>query len=155
MLAAILSILLNVSAAAQPPAVAVSTAAPALRLLSPDEYPDFHESFQSRSGLIKAARKALAYLEGPGVPRLVKLGDRTYGAGELADSLQELIQLAKTTTTQDEFAAAIKERFDVFESNGSDGAGRVVFSSYYQPLLAASRKRSAKYSIPSIAVRPT
>jgi membrane-bound lytic murein transglycosylase A len=134
----------------QPPAVSTATvpSGPALRLLAPAEYPDFHESFQSKGGLIKAAKKALAYLEGPSAPRLVKLADRDYGAGELAASLEAVIALAKTAATQDEFADAIKEGFDVFASNGSDGAGKVIFSSYYQPSLAASRKKTPKYFVP-------
>src|SRR5690242_15281081 len=97
MLAPLFSIALALGAAAQPPAV--STAAysgPALRLLSPSEYPDLHESFGSKAGLVKAAKKALVYLEGPNAPRLIKIADREYGAGELAASLEEIIALAKT-----------------------------------------------------------
>ncbi len=148
--AVFLSMVLAAPSFAQPPAVSTTTvsAGPALRLISPEAYPDFHESFQGKAALVKAAKKALLYLEGPQAPRLFKLGERTYGAGELAASLEELISLAKTAATQDEFADAVRQRFDVFESAGSDGAGKVVFSSYYQPLLAAGRKKSPKYPVP-------
>ncbi len=146
-------------ARSQPPAVstapAAAVAAPAapaaaLRLLAPSEYPDFSDSFKSKAGLIKAARKTLAYLEGPDYagPRYFHLGERTYGQGILVDSVQELLASIKEAKTPGQFAALIRQRFDVYQSAGSDGNGKVVFSSYYQPILTASKQRSARYRYP-------
>jgi membrane-bound lytic murein transglycosylase A len=121
---------------------------PALRLLSDDELPDFTETYKSRAGLIKASQKALNYLKHGNTPRYFKIADRQYAPGALIASLEEFILLAKSASTKEAFAAGIKESFDVFQSLGSDGKGRVVYSSYYQPMMAASRKKSLSYPYP-------
>ncbi len=143
--------LVAAAAPARAESVAVSTSpvhGPALRLVPADQLPDFHETFQSKAGLLKAARKTLAYLKEGNPPKYFKVADREYAPGILVDSLEELVRIAKTATTQDEFAQAIKDNFDVFQSAGSDDNGRVVFSSYYQPVLPASRKKTPKYNVP-------
>lgn len=152
-------ICLTLPLAAQPPevstapVVAVATQAahgPPLRLLAESEYPDFSETFKSKAGLVKAAKKTLAYLTGPGYsgPRLFRIGEREYAQGILADSAEELLATIKEAQTQEEFARLVKERFDVYQSVGGDGNGKVVFSSYYQPMLAASKQKSEKYRYP-------
>jgi membrane-bound lytic murein transglycosylase A len=150
MISAILFLLLS-PASAQPPAVAVSTpafAGPALRLVAEDEYPRFEESFKSKTGLIKAARKAIKYLETLPPGKTIRVADRDYGPALLVDSAKAVIDLAQKTKSADEFDAKVRETFDVFQSAGLDGTGRVVFSSYYQPLLRASLKKSEAYPYP-------
>lgn len=138
-------------AAARADSVAASSAAvraPALTLVPPDQLPDFHDSFKSRVGLIKAARKSLAYLRTGNPPKYFHVADRTYAPGILIDSLEDLIAIARTAKTSAEFAKRVRQDFDVFQSVGGDGAGRVVFSSYYQPVLRASRRRTKLYDVP-------
>lgn len=145
MRALLLSLLLAAPVSAQ---VAVSTP-PALRLLSENELPDFTESFPTRSGLIKAAKKTLEYLKtSQSLPKSFKLGDRDYAPGILTASVEELIRISSRAATPEVFAAEIRKNFDVFQSVGSDGQGRVVFSSYYQPMLQASRKKTKEYAVP-------
>lgn len=127
--------------------VTVSTT-PALRLVAPADYPDFAETFKSKKDLIKAAQKALVSFKEYKGPKYVRIADRDYGPGLLADSLEEIVRLSKTTMTAEAFNAAIRENFDVFQSVGLDGAGRVVFSSYYQPQLSASRKKTETHKFP-------
>ena len=127
---------------------------PALRLLSPQDLPDFSETFKSKKDLAKAAAKTLDYFEKYSGPKYVKIADRDYGPGQLADTLKELVKIAKSSTTPEQFNERIRETFDVFQSVGLDGAGRVVFSSYYQPLLQASRVKTPKFPFP-LYKRPT
>lgn len=136
---------LCVSAHAQ---VAVSTT-PALRLLTEKELPDFVETFPSRGGLIKAAKKTLEYFKTTqSLPKTFRLADREYAPGMLAASLDELIKISSRAKTAEEFAEQIKANFDVFQSVGLDGQGKVVFSSYYQPMLPASHKKTPVYHVP-------
>ncbi len=121
---------------------------PALRLVSGDELPRFAESFKGRTGLIKAARKSIAYLKTLPPSRTIRVADRDYAPAALIDSALEIIKIARTAKTDDEFDARVRAAFDVFESAGSDGRGKVVFSSYYQPVLRASLKRSKAYPYP-------
>ncbi len=150
MISAILGLLLS-PAAAQAPAVAVSTpafAGPALRLAAEEDYPRFEESFPSKAGLIRAARKAIKYLEALPAAKTIRVADRDYGPAQLIDTAKAVIDLAQKAKTSDEFDAKVREGFDVFQSAGLDGTGRVVFSSYYQPLLRASLKKTAAYPYP-------
>ncbi len=151
---------LAVAASAQPPAgsggpamppPAVSTPAfsgPALTVVPDDALPRFEESFKAKAGLTRAAKKAVKYLESlPPTKRLVLAG-RDYAPAALIDSAKEIAAIAQTAKTADEFDARVRAGFDVFQSAGLDGQGRVVFSSYYQPTLKASLKKSAAYPYP-------
>ncbi len=148
MISALLLVLLS-PAAAQPQVAASTPTAyvPAARLLSEAEYPRFEESFPSKAGLIKAARRAIKYLESL-PPKTIRVADRDYGPAQLADSAKTIIELAQKAKTADEFDARVRENFDVFQSTGLDGKGRVVFSSYYQPMLKASLKKTPAYPYP-------
>jgi membrane-bound lytic murein transglycosylase A len=156
------SLLISVSAAAATPEsspVAASTptaaaapapavAAPPLRLLGESELPTFADTFSSKANLIKAAKKTLAYLKTAPAARYARIAGRDYGPAILADSIAELLEVIAKAKTPAELDAMIKERFDVYQSIGSDGQGKVIFSSYYQPVLPASLKKTAKYRFP-------
>ena len=98
--------------------------------------------------MIRAARKSLKYLAEQPDKKPIRLGDRDYAPGALSASLDELISLLEAKLSPEAFAGEIKKRFDVFISTGIDATGRVVFSSYYQPVLKASLKRSEVYRHP-------
>lgn len=147
MISAILFLLLS-PAAAQTSTAPVAAPVPALRLAAEEEYPRFEDSFKSKAGLIKAARKAIKYLEALPPTRTIKVADRDYGPAQLIDTAKAIAELAAKAKTADEFDAAVREGFDVFQSAGLDGNGRVVFSSYYQPVLKASAKKTAAFPYP-------
>lgn len=132
---------LSLSASAQP-------SAPALRLASLDELPRFEDSFKNKAGLVKAARKAIKYLESLPPNKPIKIADRDYGPAQLVDSAKAIIELAQKAKTADEFDEAIRDGFDAYQSAGLDGTGRVVFSSYYQPVLKASAKKTPAFPYP-------
>lgn len=147
--ALLLALAVSPVGAESPPSGAPPDAAGGLawKLLSEAEFPDFQEALGSRVDLVKAARKTLAYLEGA-PPRTFDIAGRRYASGMLVHSLAEVIRLSTEAATQEEFADGIRRGFDVFQSAGSDGAGKVVFSSYYQPVLSASRKRTQTHAVP-------
>lgn len=149
MISALLAVLLSPAAAQT--TISVSTPAysgPALGLAAEEDYPRFAESFKSKAGLIKAARKAIKYLGTLPATKTIRVADRDYGPAQLIDSAKSIIDLAQKTKTADEFDAKVRETFDVFQSIGLDGTGRVVFSSYYQPMLKASLKKTPAYPYP-------
>jgi len=148
MISAFLFLLLS-PAAAQPTAVSTATpSGPALKLLAEEDLPRFEETFKSKAGLIKASRKAIKYLEALPPTRTIKVAGRDYGPAQLIDTAKTIAELARKAKTADEFDAAVRENFDAFQSAGLDGNGRVVFSSYYQPVLRASAKKTADYPYP-------
>jgi membrane-bound lytic murein transglycosylase A len=129
-------------------AAASAPALPPLRLLVPEELPAFADTLKNKAGLIKAAKKTLSYLGKASETRYLHIGGRDYSPAMLADTVRELLKILGEAQTPEELNALVRERFDVFESVGSDGQGKVVFSSYYQPYLTASSKKSPKYPIP-------
>lgn len=133
------------------PATAVSTAAytgPALKLVTGDALPRFEESFKGKASLIKAAKKAIHYLEALPPERTIHVADRSYAPAALIDSAKELVAIATKAKTAEELDARVREEFDVFQSAGKDGQGRVIFSSYFEPVLKASLKKAAGYPYP-------
>lgn len=147
---AALALALALPAAAQPPVVVSTPAAyvPAAKLVAEADYPRFEESFKAKAGLIKAARKAIKYLETLPPTKTIKVADRDYGPAQLVDSAKAIVELAQKSKTADDFDAKVRDQFDVFQSTGLDGKGRVVFSSYYQPMLKASAKKTPAYPYP-------
>ncbi len=134
-------------AAAQPPAVAASTAA-ALVPVPSSALPDFKESFKGRAQLIQAAKEAIAYLKTLPPNKSLAIAGRSYAPAALIDSARAMIAIARAAKTQDELAARVRETFDAFRSVGLDGQGRVIFSSYYEPVLPASLRRAKGYPYP-------
>lgn len=147
MTSALLFLLLS-PAAAQTSTAPLTATVPALKLAAEKDYPRFEESFKSKAGLIKASRKAIKYLESLPPTKTIKVADRDYGPAQLIDSARTIAELASKAKTADEFDEAVREGFDVFQSAGLDGNGRVVFSSYYQPVLKASAKKTEAYPYP-------
>ncbi|MFA6318912.1 MAG: MltA domain-containing protein [Elusimicrobiota bacterium] len=127
----------------------VPTPAP-LRLLSGAEVPQFDDSLttqKARAHLVKAAQKAATYLS-KSPARTFRIADRDYGPAILEATAKEFASLWQQNLPPAEFNARIREDFDVFQSIGMDGQGRVVFSSYYQPELPASMAKSPNYPYP-------
>ncbi|UPT73438.1 MAG: MltA domain-containing protein [Elusimicrobiota bacterium] len=148
MLRALLLASTALTASAQPPASSTAAYVPAVKLLAPEQYPRFEESFKNKAGLVKAGRKAIKYLESLPASKTVRVADRNYSPALLIDSARTMIDIALKAKTTGEFEAKVRENFDVFQSSGLDGAGRVVFSSYYQPMLRASPVKTPAYPYP-------
>lgn len=129
------------------PPVAVSTAI-GLRLVPPEQWPEIKDQLDAKS-LVKAASNTLTYLDGlKGRKEFYRIGDREIAVGALIATVEGLVDVVKTSTSPEEMNRRLKEEFDLYQSVGSDGKGRVVFSSYYQPVLPASLKKTDKYKYP-------
>ena len=138
----------NAAPAAAPAPSTAPYTGPALNLVADGSLPRFEESFKARAGLIKAAKKAIKYLEGLPPEKTLRVADRNYAPAALIDSAKAIIEIAQTAKTADELDRRVRETFDVFASAGKDGQGRVIFSSYYQPMLKASLKKTGGYPYP-------
>ena len=157
MVLAILASLILAAAAHAGPTPQVSTApannlpAPApLRLLSGTEIPLFADSLTTNKAhayLVRAGLKTAAYLSKQ-PSKLFRIADRDYGPAILEATAREFVALWQQNLPLEEFNAKVREGFDVFQSIGLDGQGRVVFSSYYQPELAASMAKGPNHPYP-------
>ncbi|MCM2268274.1 MAG: murein transglycosylase A [Elusimicrobiales bacterium] len=132
---------------------AVSTAAPAaagaaMFLVAPDSAPVLADG-DDLAPLLKAALQNRAYLQSlNGTGPAYDFGARKVYAKDLAETNEELIKILLSSPTAQDLDRLVKERFDVYQLAGRDSTGTVVFSSYYEPTLEASLKKTKKYKYP-------
>lgn len=123
-------------------------AGPSLRLVPPGQWPRFHDAMTKKS-LAKAASKSLAYLKQSESTRpYYRIGDKDIAVGELEATAEAIPRIVEQAKDDEELNALLRQDFDLYQSAGSDGKGKVVFSSYYQPILSASARRTEKYKYP-------
>lgn len=104
------------------------------------EAPRFEDMLPKQS-LIEAARRSLAYLEGPDAPKgPFKLGDSSYTTAALADGVRRFIEIVEETQDGASLDERLRAEFDVYRSSGTTPEGSVVFSAYYEPVFPASDK---------------
>ena len=110
--------------------------------------PNFSGAFREKKKLLLAAQRALDYLAQLPPGASFRIAGRSYKAAWLAVSAQEFLDLLKEARSSKELAGLIRQNFDLFESQGSNGKGRVIFSDYYEPVLPARFKRDPIYRYP-------
>jgi len=120
-------------------------------LAAPENLPVFEDRDELKP-LLKAALLNRAYFRGlkNGTPAYT-FGSRKITAKDLSDSNEEFIKVLESSPTAQDLDRLLKERFDIFQMAGRDSTGTVVFSSYYEPTLEASLKRTAEYKYPIYA----
>ena len=115
-------------------------APPAFELVAPSEWPQIGDDIAPES-LERAANKSLAYLAGS-EDKLWSMGPVQVGTRTLVETLEALV-LARTQSPDPEtLTARLKADFDLWRVRGSSVGGGAFYSSYYQPTLPASRKRT-------------
>lgn len=100
-------------------------------------------------GLAAACRASGGYYQKvpPETPFL--FGRQAVTASQMAQALAELALVAEDKSkADDEKAAWIKGHFLLYRSDGDDGAGHVLFTGYFEPVLRASRKPDERFRYP-------
>ena len=125
----------------------------ALRKLSPEEFPDFGPaaSALNRTAVLAAIDHSLTYLARPGSEAAYPYTNIDHVRA--VDTLLEMRRLLGNVTDGPTFNAAVRERFDVYQSVGGldpDGqrTGQVLFTGYCTPVYAAARVRGGPYQFP-------
>lgn len=139
------------AASSAPAATSLSSQAvsgPQLRLVPLEQWPVFRDQLGKKS-LLKAAGKSAAYLEKlRSDKKFYRVGDREIAPGELLATVIEISSAVRAARDDAELNERLRESFDLYQSAGSDGAGRVTFSSYYQPVLPASLRKTDRHRYP-------
>lgn len=68
--------------------------------------------------------------------------------GRVQRSLVRFRQLVATSHSAQQLQAAVSREFDFYRSVGSDGAGQVDFTGYFEPTYSASTRPTAEYRYP-------
>lgn len=105
--------------------------------------------------LLKVALLNRKYFEGlKGEISPYDFAGRKVTAKELAASTEEFIDILRSSPTAADLDRLVKEKFDIYQMAGQDSTGTVVFSSYYEPTIEASLKKSEEYKYPIFARPP-
>lgn len=131
------------------------TAVPAFRQVPPEKFPRFSDAI-AKEGFYLAAERSSSYLDSLSKKKkkFYQVGHKRVTPGLLADSIREFVKILKGSKDEEELNRRIKNSFDLFQLAGSDGKGKVVFSSYYEPLFKASLEKTGEYPFP-IYARPS
>ena len=119
------------------------------RIDDPARGPDLGAAFQaSDRQLIEAVDRSLSWFDRPGSRRFFPLEDPPITHARARQSLVVFRELLVNATDPDTFVAELQRRFDLYESVGSDGEGRVLFTAYFAPEYPASRRRTPRFRAP-------
>ena len=100
-----------------------------------------------QASLELAINRSIQYYDRLPESRQFRFGDRLYTTGELKESLRDFLEIVRTSDSDKQWAERIGETFDLYRSVGGSG-GTVLFTGYYEPILAGSFVRTEKYRYP-------
>ena len=132
-----------------PPAVVVPEAGPSLVEVPVAAWPELVDDGE-RDDLVAACRGSAAYMAALPEERVFSFGTQQRTAAELAVGVAHFCDLV--ATGRPGLADRLAEDFVLLRSRGRDGAGDVLFTAYYEPLLEARRQREEDFSVPIYAV---
>lgn len=117
--------------------------------LSPEDDQLFVANSGARARLLTAIDYSLQYL---GTPEAIAAYQSYPVEGITRDlvrrSLVRLRVLLRLSQTPDAFYRAVQREFLLYQATGTDGAGQVHFTGYFEPSFAASRVPTAEYRYP-------
>lgn len=123
---------------------------PALNRLDPDSYPTFGDDM-ALDGMVHAVAQSLVYLRRLPSDRVFQFGEDRYGADHMIRSLEAFIEFLATFPNNREISGFIRSNYRVYRAVGRTGAGRVLFTGYYEPYLRGSLERRGDYIYPVYA----
>jgi membrane-bound lytic murein transglycosylase A len=102
-----------------------------------------------RQALLVAIDRSLAYLRtAAAAAAYQRYPISAFTRDRVRRSLQRFRQLILTVDSPEALQAAVQREFDFYQSNGSDGAGTVSFTGYFEPTYVASRVPTAEFRYP-------
>lgn len=114
--------------------------------VSPWEIPPLVDDLDV-SSLERAIDRSMEYYDRLPNERTVRFGDRLCTVGEMKESLIAFLDILRTSDSDAQRAERIQELFDIYKSTGRE-EGEVLFTGYYEPILAGSFERTDTYRYP-------
>lgn len=128
----------------------IAPAAPALRAVGRESAPRLAMALrEDRASLVSALDRSLAWFSRPSSAKYFPTGAITHEHARA--SVAVFRELVTGVADPIELERRIYRYFDVYESEGADGDGRVLFTGYYSPAFAAALERSEEYRYPLYA----
>jgi membrane-bound lytic murein transglycosylase A len=101
-----------------------------------------------RESLRVAIRRSIGYLETLPPDRIVGEQPRQFTAGEVLNSLVAFEKLLDRRQCRDCWQHDLRERFDLIPSSADAAVAPVLFTGYYQPVIAGSLVATPEYAYP-------
>lgn len=115
--------------------------------VDPDKWPDLVDDLDGDS-LRAALEQSRTYLKKLPEDRLFKYGPDQYTAVKLLASLDAFEKYFNNMGPGPELTKALAKDFILYQSVGSDGAGKVVCTGYYEPQLPGALSPDNEYKWP-------
>lgn len=100
------------------------------------------------ASLLLAIDRSLAYYDGRGRDRVFNVAGQTVDAKRFKKTLIVFRDILASGESAGEKQKRIAEEFILLRADGQTGAGDVIFTGYYEPLLEGSLSRTDKYKYP-------
>ena len=108
-----------------------------------------------RQALIVAVSHSLNYLQTEAaVEAYRRVAPTGFSREQVQKSLERFRQILLSAKTPEALQVAVLREFDFYQSVGSDGAGLVHFTGYFEPVYPASPVQTAEYRYPLYALPP-
>jgi membrane-bound lytic murein transglycosylase A len=123
---------------------------PALIRISSSAYPEFADDL-NYDGLTHSILQSLIYLKKIPSARQFKFGNDLYTAEHLIRSLTYFLNFIEAKPPAKVLKKFIASNYRIYRSVGTNKAGNVLFTGYYEPALRGSLNRSDEYRYPVYA----
>jgi len=118
-----------------------------LLLVEEKDIPAFEDDLDLES-LRVAIGWSLEFFQRLPEDRFFEYGEDQYSADHLIKSMETVLSLLDEARDMEQFVDMIRQRFNVYQSVGSDGRGTVLYTAYYEPILTGSLVSTEKYQWP-------
>jgi membrane-bound lytic murein transglycosylase A len=112
---------------------------------------DFNDDLDAES-LALAIDRSISFYEGAGRNKVYRIADRMVGAQQFKETLTVFRGILRKAENKADLRKKVSAEFNVYRVTGSDAAGSVLFTGYYEPLLGGSLERTEKYRYPLYSV---
>jgi membrane-bound lytic murein transglycosylase A len=119
----------------------------ALKRVAATDFPLFAET-GNIAPLLQSINMSLAYLKRLPADRPIDFGADPYPVSHMIESLDAFAQIIKSKPSQYQLNQILREKFRVYQSVGRPDQKDVLFTGYYEPLLAADLTPTQKFNTP-------
>jgi len=118
-----------------------------LVLLREKDIPPFDNDLDWES-LRVAINRSIEYFRRLPEDRLFQYGEDQYSVGHLIRSMETFLYILDQAEDMEELTDLVRQRFNVYQSVGSDGRGTVLYTGYYEPILRGALTPDETYRWP-------
>jgi membrane-bound lytic murein transglycosylase A len=135
------------------PAISASACDTALKQVAAGSMPLFLDD-SALQDLQKSVERSMIALGRIDSEQQFSLCGRIYSVPGLQKSMAAFLRGVESYTNEADFQGFLFDNFDVCQAQGSDGAGRMLVTGYYEPFFAGSLIRKSPFVYPLYQVPP-